>query len=110
MTRPLLLLDGSFTPGAARRLWSAEDHERCDRKLRAAPRDDDEAPRRAHRRCRPKLTAERRALVDAIVRARWESAPTIEAIAVEAGHTAPFISKRARELGLPPRREDRRRP
>jgi len=85
------------------------DHARCAALLARGPRDDEDVKRRAHRRCRPALTPERRAMVDAIVARMWESAPNIEAIAIEAGHTAPFISKRARELGLPTRRKDRRR-
>lgn len=91
------------------------DHDRCARKLAenaraAAETIEDRRRGRSRGKARHPVPAAELSRIDAIVAARWASAPSVEAIAVEVGHSAPFVSRRARALGLSPRRPDRRRP
>ena len=102
-------------PTAALQRSARFDHDRCARKLAenagsAAETVEDRRRGRSRGKARHPVPAAELARIDAIVAARWASAPSVEAIAVEVGHSAPFVSRRARALGLPPRRPDRRRP
>lgn len=89
-------------------MWTVEDHIFANRKIAEHKRGRPFAPaeRRPRGGCRGKISDAEWRRIDAAIVEQWPLGTMVKDIAILIKHSAPFVSRRARVLGLPERRPD----